>query len=414
MILVFEMVWTGTHHAPGNSVTIQTVARAAPEQDIRVFADASHLAELARDGALSAVPRIALRPIALSPHHRFKTHIVSLRRGWRELATIRAALRGVPRDEPCLLFLISATPTAIAAASLLLRLDRRIAGVQVGLHGDLNDITAWRSRNPILRLFDLPAVLGRRHAGRLRFLVLEEAIRRELRKRAPEAAAVTDVLSLPVNISEVTRSVPPPLALPLRIGLVGQATEAKGITPFLSLARTVKARHGDRVRFEVVGRAPPASDLSRFAVLDEPITREHLPRAVFCAHLAQLHYVCLPFQPGYYALSASGAMIDAITWLIPVIACRIPIVEDNFSRFGEIGHLVDDAEEMVAVIEALLDRPDPDRYARQVAAMRRARDARMPARLADDYRTILAHGFGGLLAYAPSAPAAAMEVSAGG
>jgi hypothetical protein len=40
MILVFEMVWTGTHHAPGNSVTVQTIARACPDRRVLVHAEA--------------------------------------------------------------------------------------------------------------------------------------------------------------------------------------------------------------------------------------------------------------------------------------------------------------------------------------------------------------------------------------
>ena len=48
MILVFEMLWTGTQHAVGNSATLQAIARGFPEQSVRVFADPTHLAELRR------------------------------------------------------------------------------------------------------------------------------------------------------------------------------------------------------------------------------------------------------------------------------------------------------------------------------------------------------------------------------
>lgn len=408
VILVFEMIWTGTHHAPGNSATLQIFARAVPEQKIRVFADPSHLAELQADASLTAFRQIDFTPIRLSSHFRFKTHIVSLRRGMREFATMWAALRRLPPGEPGLLFLISATPTAIFAASVLARLMRRCAGVAVGLHGNLNDLTAWRSRNPLVRAFDLPSLLRVRRRAPVRFIVLEESIRRALANLAPEAARATDVLPHPVIQTEVDRAAPVSFTLPLHIGLVGQATEAKGITRFLELARELKARHGDKVTFEVVGSAPPGSDLGRFAVLDAPVTHEHLSREAFCARLARLHFVCLPLQQGYYSLSASGAFIDAITWLKPVVACRVPIVEDAFVRFGEIGHLCDDVTAMQAVIEQLVMQADAGRYAMQIAALRRARDARMPDALARDCRSILTHGFPRLLA--PSRSAAAANV----
>jgi hypothetical protein len=399
------MIWTGTHHAPGNSTSIQTIARALPEQEIRIYADSTHLAELQSDPSLTALSQVSFRPITVSRHFRFKTHVVSLRRGIHECATMWRALRDVPRDEPCLLFLISATPTAMFAAAMIDRISRRVAGVQIGLHGNLSDIFAWRSRNPLVRAFDLRSAMSGRHSGHLRYLVLEEAIRRELLRVMPEAARVTDVLPHPVIQAERDCVIPVPYHLPLRIGLVGQATEAKGVTPFLELARKLKARHGDKVCFEVIGRAPPGSDLARFAVLDEPVTHEHLSRAAFRARLAQLHYVCLPFQTGYYNLSASGAFIDAVTWLKPIIACRVPIVEDAFTCFGELGHLCHDASEMCDLVEGLVTQPDPGRYAAQVEALRQAREVRTPDALARDYRGIVARGFPRLLASAQATSA---------
>ena len=52
MILVFEMTWTGLIHAPGNSATVQVIARAFPEQRIRMHAEAEHLAALRADGTI--------------------------------------------------------------------------------------------------------------------------------------------------------------------------------------------------------------------------------------------------------------------------------------------------------------------------------------------------------------------------
>ncbi len=396
MILIFEMTWTGTQHAPGNSATIQTIARAAPEQAIRIHADASHLAELGKDTALTGLPQVSFHPIATSPHFRDKPHIVSLRRGLREFATLWRCLHAVPRDEPCLLMLISATPTAIFAASLLARLSRRRIGVQIGLHGNLNEIHDWRSRNPALRAFDLPSALAARHPPNLRFLVLEEAIRSAMAAVAPSAAAITDVLPLPVNAAEAPAEATVELELPLRIGLVGQATEAKGVTPFLQLANELRARHGDKVSFHVLGRAPPGSDLTRFAVLAEPVTHAYLDRNEFRRRIAGLHFVCLPLQAEYYGLSASGALLDAITWLKPLIATRLPLIRFLADRFGDIGYLCDDAAQMRQAVEKLLANPDPERYRSQVEALRKARQARTPEALARDYQVILRDGFGGL------------------
>lgn len=393
MILVFEMIWTGTMHAPGNSATIQTILAACPEQAVRVHAEGTHLANLRADPLLAAHGNLDFVEIAISPRHRYRTHLVSWRRFLTEFATLWRGVQSTPRDERCLIFLISATPTAILAARLVARLDRRVVGVQVGMHGNLNDLTAWRSRNPMRRWFDLPSVMGRRQSPKVRYLVLEEGIRRELARIAPGAAEVTDVLALPINVAEVPAVPETRLALPLRIGLVGQATEEKGITPFLETARVFKARHGDKVEFTLIGRAIKGTDLSRFDVLDDPVSTDHLSRQAFLERLAGLHYVFLPLSARYYSLSASGALIDAITWLKPVIASDLPIVADQFKRFGDIGYLCEDLAGMQAALEAVLIDMDRERYARQREALRQARAARMPDALARDYARILADRF---------------------
>jgi hypothetical protein len=270
-------------------------------------------------------------------------------------------------------------------------------GVQVGLHGNLNDITGWRPRNPLARRFDLGSALADRHP-RLRYLVLEPSILVELARLAPRAAERTDVLPLPVNTAEMPARPTAPLSVPLRIGFVGQGTAAKGFDQFLALARDVRARHGDRVVFHHVGRLMPGEAPPDLAVLADPPSREHLPRDEFTRRLAALHYVLLPFREGgYYGLSASGALMDAITWLKPVIATRLPLVEHFFTRYGEIGFACDGGTGLAAAVEAALALDAPG-YDRQVAAVQRARAARMPEALARDYCALVARGFPGLLA----------------
>jgi hypothetical protein len=400
MILIFEMVCIATGHAATNSATIQTIARAFPNQSVRVFAHDSHLHELQGDPILVRQPNVSFQPIPISPHYMLRPHVVSFRRGLREFWTMLSGLRAAPASEPCLIMLISATPTAIFAASLLAKLMRRRIRVQVGLHGNLNDAFGWRTRNPLLRSFDLRAALTSRHGGRVRFLVLEDAIRRALVRLAPAAAPATDVLPHPISPIEVREAEPNTLAVPLRIGLVGQATESKGITPFLALARTFKQTHPDAVSFHLVGNAPRNNDLSAFAVLNEPVPTLHISRAEFLEKLGRLHYVCLLLQPSYYELSASGALMDAVIWMRPIIATRVPIIVDLFDRFGDIGELCDDLDGVRDAIVRLASNPDPARYARQVGNLRRVRESRLPEALAAGYRHLIGAAFPGLFTQA--------------
>jgi hypothetical protein len=397
MILIFEMVWPGTGHAVTNSATIQTIARGFPEQAVRVFAESAHLRELGSDPVLLRQSNVSLHAIPISSHFMFRPHIVSFRRGLREFWTLLRGLRGVPAKEPCLIVLISATPTAICAASLLARLMRRRIGVQVGLHGNLNDAFGWRSRNPVARAIDLHGALTSRHGGRVRFLVLENAIRTALAAQIPAAAEVTDALPLPINQGEADQAQPATLTVPVRIGLVGQATEAKGTMPYLGLARDFRRTLPDAVSFHLVGHPGAGLDIGAFDVLCDPKPYVRFSRPQFVEKLQRLHYVCLPLQPEYYGLSASGALVDAITWLKPIIATRVPIIVDLFARFGDIGVLCDNMEAMRVAITALVRDPDRARYDRQIANLRRVQASRTPAALASAYRGLIERGFPGLL-----------------
>jgi len=397
MILVFEMTWPGPVHAPGNSATIQTIALAYPREEVRVFADASHIAELQKDAALTGYANVTFRPIALYPHLFGKTHIVSWGRFRQEMTTLRQGVATVPRDERCLVMLISATPTAILAARWLARLGRGRIGVQVGLHGNLNDINGWRPRNPLPRAFDLRSALSARYPPMFSFLVLEEGIKLALAEAIPAVADRVQVLPLPINTTELPRQHDIALGPPVRIGLVGQATRAKGIDLFLDGARDCKARYGRGVEFVLVGRATAGSDLSVFGVLEDPVTTDVLPRDKYLAGLAKLHYVFLPLQQQYYGLSASGALIDAITWVKPVIATRLPIVEALFRRFGDIGYMCDDEAAMRYALETAITSLDAAHYRQQVDAIRKLRASRAPAALAADYRVLMQRDFAGLL-----------------
>lgn len=398
MILVFEMVWPGTGHSVTNSGVIQTIARSFPEQEVRVFAEATHIRELRSDSALVKLTNVSLKAVRTSSHYMFRPHIVSVRRGLMELWTLLLALRDVPKKEPCLIMLLSATPTAIFAGSLLARLLRRSVAVQVGMHGNLNDAFGWRSRNPFMRAIDMNAALKRQHGGRVRFVVLEDAIHKALAEQIPAAAGITDVLPHPISLIESEGARPSALTTPLRIGLVGQATEAKGVMPFLALAQAFRNRLPRLVNFHLVGHPGVGIDIGAFDVLDDEKPYERLSRPAFIEKLRRLHYVCLPLQQSYYGLSASGALLDAITWLKPIIATRVPITVDLFDRFGDIGILCDDFDAMRLAISSLAQYPDQERYNRQVANLRRIQASRTPAALACDYRATFERYFPGMLA----------------
>jgi glycosyltransferase involved in cell wall biosynthesis len=398
MILAFELTWTGVIHAPGNSSTLQILAAACPGHRIRVHADPTHLEQLWRDPDLAA--RAMVEPVPVSPPaiHRGHTQIVSPARFAGELTIIRAAARAIPAGEPCLIFLLSATPTAIWAAALVARLHPGIVGVHVLLHGNLNDAIGWRTRNPLLRRFDLAATLRSWLPAPVRYIVYEHTIADALARIAPRAAAITDVVPLPVNLGDLPDDFAheptlgdPTLGDPIRVGYVGLGTKAKGFDIFLDVATRIAARHPGRVAFHLIGKVlPDLLEAARRAPLAEPPDTEPLSRDTFTARLGRLDFVMLPFRPGYYELSASGGLIDALTWLKPVLATDVPLMRGFVAAYGNIGTVTDD---LFTALDRIVTAADGQHYTAQVEAMRQARALRTPAALAHGYRAALRAGF---------------------
>lgn len=392
MILILDLTNSGTAHVPLNRGLAHAAALAFPQSRVRMHAEPEHLAALRDDPAMRGLPNLDFAPIMLSPHYRWRTHIVSPRRFAQEWRTLRTCLRAAPRGEPHLLVLASATPTAILAALLLARASRDQVFVQVGMHGNLNDVAGWRPRNPVLRALDLRAMLSRRDP-RMRILVFEKPIREALEAIIPGAAARTDVLPHPVDGREALGHPAPPADGPLRVGLIGMATESKGLTPYLETARLFRQRHGDRIEFHIVGGRPGDVPPERFGDIAHGMSSGHIPRAVFAERMAGLHHVFLPLDPRYYDLSPSGGLMDAVAWCKPVIASRVRITESLFQEAGDIGDLCDGIEAMRSALEAALAERDSARYARQVTALERLRESRGPEAQALEYRDIVRRGF---------------------
>ena len=387
MIVAIEPTWTGTIHAPGNSTLLDIAKLAFPDQQMVIHAEAGHIKEVKSLLKASASPSVHFRTIELSKAFRHKPHIVSLRRLFKEWRTIGKALAEVPSGEDCLLILLSATSTSMVAANFLARLRRGRTFIQAQLHGNLNELTDWRHGDPVRRALDLKSVLSRRHRH-MRYLVLEEFIRAKLADLSPAAAQITDVLPHPLALQG--HVLPErPLELPLRLGLVGLGSEDKGMGVFLKIAKVLKPELGERIRFHHVGKFVAGTDPSLYALLAEPPAEKQLSREEFLARISRLHYVVFPFRENYYGLSASGAFMDAIAALKPVIATRIPLTEQFFREFGAIGHLCAGEAEMISTIGEIARNPDPQAYRVQAETMRKGRAARSLEALAPRYRDMI-------------------------
>lgn len=388
-IAVVELSSRDLRHAAFNAMLLRVVSLAVPEASIAFWADASHCArvgELLRETSVD----ITFHPIRLSEHRVEKMSLVSSHRLWRDLVNLWRVIRAGGHG-PTLMVVSSASATGISACWFTRWLPgagRR--AIQFVLHGEVNALRdGWRTRHPLYRRLDLRAVLERCHSTRFRYLVLDSAITDTMVREVPGLAGWIDSMPLPAVETDGNDWEMTALTAPVELGLVGVATRAKGFDIYVSLAKSLAREAPGQLRFNLVGRLHPDFAATDLSALTPPIGFTDLPHASFVARLRRLHYVCIPYQGGYYDWGASGAALDAVTSRKPLIVFRTPLTEHLFSVGGDVGHLCHDEKEMAAVLRQLALAPDPERYRRQVAAVDALYRSRTPSAIAASYRQTL-------------------------
>jgi glycosyltransferase involved in cell wall biosynthesis len=385
MILLYELVQSGASHAPFTRAFTQTMAAAFPGQPISIHAHPTHLREAfaESDARLDAcltqepIPQTITSPTAIAP----------------VLRVLSRTYRPVRASEP-LVVVLTGQPQHIWAAKLF---QRAMPGFRchLVLHGDIHHLRPPYRRNPVAYLTDWFASIAYANRPGIRFLVLEPHIKASVARHVPKIGPYMDAIHHPCSPAPAAwgedAGVPPG---PLRFAIVGIAGKAKGLDVFARLALRTRAATGDAAEFRLVGKVQRGwRDLDLGGISGPlPFTEEWLPRAAFEDELRRLHYIVLPYSMDYYAYAASGVLLDALRWRKPVIAFRVPPVQELADRFGDVGYLCASEDEMAATVERLATHFDPARYAAQRDNLDRAYRSRLPEAVAAECRDVLHTG----------------------
>jgi glycosyltransferase involved in cell wall biosynthesis len=379
VIEVVEWLCEDLEHVAVNAGLIDTVAEAFPDE-ILVYSEARHGAHLRKALGNRHGDRIRWLEVAI-PERRAGMAA----RLPREYGLLRRAAAG--HGKPRLRILLSAHRSLLWALAARRAFGRDRIPTQVVLHGEVGEVAGWRSRNPLRRLFDMRSTLERCLGRRTQYLVLEHAIAERLRAEMPRIAPGVAALPHPILVSELGDASPPPVSSAIRIAFLGLATEAKGFGVFAEIAKRMAREFPRRFEFHAVGSLPPGgAGISPLELWQQPAGTQ-LSRTDFLTGLRAVHYVCLPFRGSHYDLAASGALLDAVANLRPVIALPTPVLTRMFATHG-IGHLCQSTDEIVAVLQQLASGFHAHAYNAQVAAMTALRQDRLPRALAGPYREL--------------------------
>jgi len=378
-IEVFDFLSFDHVHLPFNEGYLRILRAAYPHDRISFRAAKGHIERLA--------PRVAdLTEITFQPCGSFATpfglsHHNPLAGRWGALQCLNLMAQHSRGRRVRLAALLGFN------ASLLAVIGHRwpmvsVAPLHMILHSQLGEAMAWRSRNPFIRAADLPSQLMRPLPPSARIVALELGMKEAIAHSLPAVAPAVVTLEHPILPSEWTASAPRTLTEKLKIGFVGHARRAKGFNLFVELASSC-ARHD--IEFHAIGHSSPETDHLDTSRLARRPAKMPLLRDEYVAALKEIDLVCLPLPGHVYDFTGSGTVSDAIAALKPLIVFRNRTMEAMFARYGPIGCLAEDRDDLIRLVGAF----DPVEVARRqpgwVNNLRAIREARRPELLAKSY-----------------------------
>jgi Glycosyl transferases group 1 len=378
-IEVFDFLSSDHVHLPFNEGYLRILKAAYPDDRISFRAGEGHVERLA--SRVADLPDIIFKackpfetPFGLSHHNPFVGR-------WTARQCLSVVARHIAGRRVRLTALLGFN------ASLLAAIGHRwpsisSAPLHMILHSHLGEAMDWRSRNPLIRATDLVSQLGRRLPPPVYIVALELGMKEAIADSLPAVAPAIVTLEHPILCSEWAASRPPAPTGKVKIGFVGHARRAKGFDLFVELARSCSR---DDIEFHVIGHSSPETDHLDTSKLARTPSRMPLFRDEYLAALQAVDLVCLPLPGHVYDFTGSGTVSDALAALKPLIVFRNRTMEAIFARYGPIGWLADNRDDLFRLVGAL----DPIEFARSrsnwVNNLRAIREARRPELLARSY-----------------------------
>ena len=378
-IAVFDFLSFDHVHLPFNEGYLRILRAAYPDDHISFSAAKGHIEQL--------TPRVAdLADVTLQPCKSFETpfglsHHNPLAGRWGARQCLNMIARHTVGRHVRLIALLGFN------ASLLALIRHRwprvsSAPLHMILHSHLGEAMGWRSRNPLIRATDLVSQLRRPLPQSVRIVALELGMKEAINDTLPAVSPAVVTLEHPILSSEWTANPPLTPTGKVKIGFVGHARRAKGFDLFVELAHRCSR---DDIEFHAIGHSSPETDQLDLSRLARKPSQMPLLRDEYLAALEGVDLVCLPLPGHVYDFTGSGTVSDAIAALKPLIVFRNRTMEAIFARYGPIGWLADDRDDLFRLVGEL----DPIEFARRhsswVNNLKALREARRPELLAKSY-----------------------------
>jgi hypothetical protein len=254
-------------------------------------------------------------------------------------------------------------------------------------HNILQSVARVPSLRPHRLFFSFRLWLSFGNTHRLRYVVLGPFIEERLKQYVPRVSSYVSSIDLPYFFSDHV-SPEPFTDDAIRFGSYGVGSFDKGTDIFFGLAEEVQSTKTTyKPTFTLVGHiqdkglkgVPHAS--VNIPSAEVPLGQNAYEKYGRCIDYALFFYD--------YELRASGAILDAFSFLTPIIALKSPLSEYYFKKMGDIGYLCENRNAMRETVLDILDKRPTDRYRQQQKNILTQRVQFSPACVSLKFRRLL-------------------------
>jgi hypothetical protein len=333
-IILIEFNFRREAHLNANAGFLKAHRKSFPNAEIHLVADISHI------NAIKSVLEIA-NDVNIFEHNIdfdkmketidrrcFNYYLAPVKR----LFFIYLILKKIGPKSNDRIFFLSNNEFDFFASFIIKKILMRDVKISLVCHGNLNEINAWESSNPVRKYINYRSSLKRLAQTDIKIIVFEQLIKNKLLEEISMLNKNLELIFHPILCMHVLKKDP---VFPLRIAYVGEVNSIKRFDIFEKLAVNLNQVCKERFVFDVIGRAHQLDmDCSLYALKPSDC---FLDSEAMEYHILNTDFICMFHENDYYSLSPSGIFADAIRFLKPIIHLNSEVIIYYETQFGLLG-----------------------------------------------------------------------------
>lgn len=349
MIKIYETFRSKNEHSVVNGILTNIIGKIYKNDKIEIYAQKNHIDIIKK---YIDTDNIIYKNITVvgtdSKIRMFFHYIVS---AWQDIILY---ILSSSKDK---LFYFSINPLSILTLKILNRIMKK--NIYMVCHGELEHLIEENHRY-LPKYYRIIAKIYKFSFYKIQndyinYIVLGESIKNNIAKLFKEKLDVNKFIAIDIPYDYQEIKIQEKLNKKLLFSSVGVASTAKGTEKIFSIAKRIKEENNSKnINFSIIGKMTDSMEKYKNEFVIYSNDNKMKSRDEFEAEIEKIDYVLYFYPNDAYKLIASGAFFDAISFEKPIIAIENDFFKYYFDRFGEIGYLCKDEEEVENIIKMVI------------------------------------------------------------